>query len=210
MNECSFRTAEPGDAAAIAELIYLADTAHYDRSGYALSIGGTREHQFGVIEKLAATRAHSIFHHSHFDVGIAGGQVVAGAAGFDKISSDREMVAALEETGWSETDIAAMEGRIGELAACFPTEREGYWTLDHVAAMPGWRRLGLTRVALERVLERGRLLGFCDAKVDVFRGNAAARALYESFGFQLSQTFGEEIFARVLQRDALERLTMRL
>jgi GNAT superfamily N-acetyltransferase len=116
----------------------------------------------------------------------------------------------VKEIGWSGADIGAMEDRIGEWGTCYPPEPGGCWTLEHVAARPGWRRRGLTRAAIERVLERGRAFGFRQAKVDVFRGNAAARALYESFGFRISETFGAEVFARLLQRDALERFTMQL
>lgn len=205
-----YRPAAVGDAPALAQFIYLADQAPYRNSGYDLSLGGSKEHQLAEIEQLVQAQARSWFHFSHFEVAEVAGRAVAGAAGFDRLATDAQIPAALREIGWSDEAIESLQGRLSELYSSFPPEPSGYWTLDHVASLPGWRRSGLVRNVIWRSIERGRALGFRKFKLDVFRGNVAARKLYERLGFRLSETFGEEALRRLLGRDALERLTLEL
>jgi hypothetical protein len=40
-----YRPAEAPDSTALAEIIYIADQAHYPTSGFDLSIAGSRDHQ---------------------------------------------------------------------------------------------------------------------------------------------------------------------
>lgn len=205
-----FRAAEPRDANALAKLIYMADLAHYGVSGYSISLGGTQEHQLDQLQKLTMTQARSWFHWSHFEVAEMEGCAVGAIAGFDKPRGDEVMVEALREIGWNREAVASLEERLADLYSAFPNEPEGFWTIDHVAVMPEIRGRGVARHLLDQVLDRGRELGFRKAKVDVFEGNTAARALYESAGFRLQETFGEEALRRVLGRDALHRLARTL
>jgi ribosomal protein S18 acetylase RimI-like enzyme len=92
----------------------------------------------------------------------------------------------------------------------FPPEPSGFWTVDHVAVLPDWRGRGLARGCLQATFERGKKQGFAKAKLDVFRGNRAARTLYDSCGFQLSATFDNKALRTVLKRDAIERLILTL
>jgi ribosomal protein S18 acetylase RimI-like enzyme len=97
-----------------------------------------------------------------------------------------------------------------KIYACFPPEPSGYWTLDHIAVLPAWRHQGLARRTIARALDRGRSQGFRLCKLDLFAGNVAARALYESLGFRWSDTFGASVLPEALGRDALERMTLHL
>ena len=206
----AYRPATPGDAAALAELIYLAGQSQYSDSAYNLSLGGSRDEQLNEIEKLTKTESRSWFHYSHFEVAEAEGRIIAGAAGFDRITADEKIPGALREIGWSEGAITELNERLEEIYACFPPEPSGYWTLDHIAVLPAWRHQGLARRTITRVLERGRSQGFRYSKLDLFHGNTAARALYESLGFQWSEAFGTSVLSEVLGRDALERMTLHL
>lgn len=207
MTEILFRIATPDDAAGLAELIYLADQAHYAISGYAFSIGGTREHQLNEITKLVRARAESPFHYSHFDIAEAGdGTIAASVAGFDKALTDPNMVPALLEIGWTEQAVEDAGRRIAPIVDCVPEELPGTWTIEHVATLPGYRGQGLARQLLDRALNRGAARGYTRASVDVFLGNVKARSIYENAGFRRVSEFGHRPMRELLGRDPIERL----
>jgi len=208
--EIVFRPATAGDAPALATLIMLASQSHYSTTGFELSLGGAREHQHAEIARLAGTKARSGFHFSYFEVAQADDRVVASAAGFDKILAEKEIPAALREIGWTEVALQALDQRLAELYACFPDEPPACWTLDHVAVLPAFRRMGLARGLLQRQFVRGRAAGFHQAKLDVFQGNERAIALYHSLGFQVSATLGEATLRKILGRAPLLRMTRAL
>lgn len=202
------RPAVAGDSEGLAELIYMGAQSHCQTSGYALSLGGSRESQIKQIERLTRTKAQSWFYFCHFEVAETDGRVVASAAGFERIPTDAAVDIALREIGFSEAEVKALNRRIGEVYACFPVEPAGYWTIEHVAVLPAFRKKGLARAVTLRAMERGRALGFRHCPLDVFRGNVAVCALYESLGFRVTETFGEQVLPRRLDREGIERMTM--
>ncbi len=205
--EIVFRPASAADAPALASLIILAAQSHYRTTGYELSVGGNREHQHTEIARLAVTNARSWFHFSHFEVAQADDRVVASAAGFDKIAAEKEMPAALRELGWTDTAIQALDDRLAKLYAAFPDEPADCWTLDHIAVLPVFRKMGLAWSLMQRQFRRGLAAGFHQCKLDVFQGNDKAIALYDSLGFKVSATFGETALREILNRDPLLRMT---
>lgn len=205
-----FRAAAPGDASALGDFLYLADLSHYETSGFAVSLGGSRQYQIETLAKLAQTEARSQFHYSHFDVATTDdGTPVASVAGFDRSQTDAQGAAALEQIGWTPNAIEGLVERIGPVGIAFPPEEPSTWTIEHVATLPAYRRQGLSRQLLERVVARGFEQGYKHACVDVFDGNDAARALYETAGFRPNLSFGQEPLRRILGRDALIRLVRR-
>jgi ribosomal-protein-alanine N-acetyltransferase len=58
--------------------------------------------------------------------------------------------------------------------------------INNLAIHPHYRRRGLGRVLLARVLEEAAALGAPDATLEVRRSNVAARRLYEQAGFALA------------------------
>jgi ribosomal protein S18 acetylase RimI-like enzyme len=191
----------------LAELIHLADLAHYSTSGYEVSIGGSREHQVGEIAKLVRAEARSQFHFSHFDVAVMeDGTIASAVAGFDRSETDLQMVPALQQIGWDKQAIEELAKRIGPLGASVPEEIPGTWTIEHVATLPGFRGQGLARRLLDRVLERGAGRGYLNASVDVFLGNSKARAIYEAAGFRKTGEFGHGPMREILGRDGVERM----
>lgn len=204
--EIVFRPATVSDAHALATLICLASQSQYTSTGFELSLGGTREHQIAELARLAATKARSWFHFSHFEVAEADGRVVASAAGYDKALAEKEISAALREIGWTEDAIRTLDQRMAELYSSFPEEPRACWTIDHVAVLPADRRLGLARALVERQFARGRAAGFHQCKLDVFSGNVRAIALYQSLGFEVSATFGDAALRKLLGRDPLVRM----
>jgi ribosomal-protein-alanine N-acetyltransferase len=74
------------------------------------------------------------------------------------------------------------------VAYCVVLLAGGELQLYNVAVHPSWRGRGLGRWLLEMVLARGRRLGAQTVVLEVRRGNAAARHLYESLGFTVLST----------------------
>lgn len=190
--------------------MFIAAQAHYHDSGYDFSLGGSKADQIRTLALLAGTRARSWFHYSHFSVCEVDGEVVSCAAGFDKNVTDSQVGAALLEAGWTHAMLLSLDRRLQRIYECFPPDPEGSWTIEHVASLPQFRRRGLVRGVVASEIERGRKLGFTKAKLDVFAGNVAARSLYLALGFTVDCTFGEKEFREVLQRGALERMTLLL
>ncbi len=58
--------------------------------------------------------------------------------------------------------------------------------INNLAIHPDWRRRGLGRLLLARVLAEATALGAPHATLEVRRSNAAARRLYEGAGFDLT------------------------
>jgi ribosomal protein S18 acetylase RimI-like enzyme len=204
------RRARSSDTQQIGQLIYLASQAQYSNSGYDLSIGGAPSEQVEELGRLAGAVSKSWFHYSHFEVVEIEGVLVGGAAGYERIAADEQLRNALRDSGWTQQRISAMEQRLGPVLAALPPEPEGFWTIDHVAVLPTWRRQGFAKLCLRAVISRGKAEGFTRSKVDVFRGNIAARTLYESFGYRLFEVFDDPAFCGPLHRDAIERLTRTL
>jgi ribosomal-protein-alanine N-acetyltransferase len=58
--------------------------------------------------------------------------------------------------------------------------------INNLAVQPEYRRIGVARALLTRVLEEGVRLGARRALLEVRRSNEAARQLYKQFGFSIS------------------------
>src|SRR5437660_660862 len=134
------RAAIAEDADSLAELMYMADQAHYRTSGYAVSLGGTREHQLKQLAGLARAEARSQFHWSHFDVAVTeSGMLAASVAGFDRAEAGEQAGSALKQIGWDSAALQGLAERLGPLGGCFPEDVPGSWTIEHVATLPEFR-----------------------------------------------------------------------
>lgn len=200
------RPAAPEDSRALAELIYLADKAHYFTSGYEFSLGAN---PLSTLAKLTSAPARSQFHYSHFDVAVerSGAHAAAAVAGFDRASASEQAGDALLQIGWTPEQIQALVERVTPLAEDFPEEPPNTWTIEHVATFPQYRGQGLIKRLLAKSLHRAARQGFATASVDVFEGNHRALSIYEAAGFRPVATFGHEPLRRILNRDPLIRLT---
>ena len=208
--EIVFRSAVLRDAPALATLICLASQGHYPTTGFEFSLGGTREHQLAELARLAAAGARTRFHFSHFEVAEVDGRVVASAAGFDQDRAEEQVPDALREIGWSEDAIQSLNQRLGEIYQEFPAEPPSCWTLDHVAVLPAHRHMGLARAVVERQFARARAAGLHLCKLEVFRDNLKAISLYQSLGFVAGAPFCEEPLRRLMGRDAMVRMQVKI
>jgi ribosomal-protein-alanine N-acetyltransferase len=74
-----------------------------------------------------------------------------------------------------------MEGRVAAFAVAWHLPGESQ--VAELAVHPDFRRRGLARRLVREVLEDARARGAAVVTLEVREGNAAARRLYESFGF---------------------------
>ena len=58
--------------------------------------------------------------------------------------------------------------------------------INNLAVAPAFRRVGVAKALLARVLSEGAELGAARATLEVRRSNDAARLLYERFGFSVT------------------------
>jgi len=204
MNVC-FRSATCEDAEAIVELICLADQAHRPVPGYQLALPDPVE-RLEVLRKLTCTRILQPFHHSLFLVAEVDGKVVSGLSGHDPATGGMDRVGeALVEIGWSTAQIEALEERIAPVSLSLPRP-EHAWVIDHVATLDGWRRRGLARELIERMVARGFALGFKTVQLDVYTGNLAAQRVYEQAGFRAVGEYTNESFAKIMGCPGITRL----
>ena len=201
-----FRPAISQDAPQLAELIHIADQAHYPTSGYAFSIGGTRTHQIDELTKLIHTHAPSQFHYSHFDVAVTrDGVLAASVAAFDRTDANSHLRGALKEIGWTNDHIDTLGEQLAPFDGSYPEDEPGSWTIEHVATLASFRGQGLIHHLLAQAIERGRTKGFTLAVVDVFDGNRKAQAVYEAAGFRPITAFGHVPLRQIFNRDPLIR-----
>lgn len=76
----------------------------------------------------------------------------------------------------------APDGRLAGYAACWQVLDEGQIT--NLAVAPAWRRLGLGRRLMLELIGRAEQMRICRLFLEVRQGNAPARHLYESLGFE--------------------------
>ena len=98
----------------------------------------------------------------------------------------REMyLADLSNTGVAFLYVAREEqGRIVGFCSFWKVYEELH--INNLAVQPEYRRIGVARALLTRVLREGVRLGARRALLEVRRSNVAAQRLYEQFGFSVS------------------------
>jgi ribosomal-protein-alanine N-acetyltransferase len=80
--------------------------------------------------------------------------------------------------------VAEREGEIVGYSAAWVAEAGGH--LGNLAVAPAWRRRGIARKLVERLLDDAEALGCPEITLEVRASNSAAQALYRAFGFRLA------------------------
>jgi ribosomal-protein-alanine N-acetyltransferase len=93
----------------------------------------------------------------------------------------------LENTDVARLYVArAPDGTLVAYCACWVVFDELH--INSFAVDPAWRRRGVARQLLRRVMEESAAAGVRSATLEVRRSNDAARHLYESLGFTIEAT----------------------
>lgn len=178
------RRARAEDAAALAELILIAGESP-SHGSYDIFFGGDRRSQQEQLARLVRAETPTDFHYSQFFVAELGGEIAAGASGFDPSTSGKQnVVQALQEIGWSQAEIADAMERMSPILSCAAEEPKGVWVLEHIATLPRFRRRGLAREVVTETIEEGFRAGFDRAQLSLLLGNEEARKLYIGLGFR--------------------------
>lgn len=208
------RQATIEDCEALARVAYMAGQGQVHTSIYDLIFGGP----FGMTDERVAMMAAVLaaghvcwMHHSHFIIAEVDDRVVAALCSLDREQNrTRDFVAALRETGWTDSDLAAMSARIGPVTSVEPRHPDGAWRIENAGAFPEYRGRGLVGALLDEIVERGRERGYQVADLGCFIGNEPARRAYEKVGFRVTEEFTDREFARIFGCPGMCRMTLHL
>jgi translation initiation factor 4G len=173
-------------------------------------LGGTEEECLVFLRKLVVTKTPHLFHHSCFLVAEVEGRPVAGLGGYDPKSLGyptlrKAINEVVYKIGFSGPDSEAMK-RSQKVLSCIPEDVEGAWVVDSVAAVPEFRRQGITSELLEEMLEKGRGQGFRRAQINIYIGNIPAQRLYEKHGFKVVDEKRHSDFEKEIGSPGMARL----
>jgi translation initiation factor 4G len=204
------RPARPDDASFLAWVILISGRAHVQRGIWEVILGGTEEECLVFLRKLVVTKTPHLFHHSCFLVAEVEGRPVAGLGGYDPKSLGyptlrKAINEVVYKIGFSGPDSEAMK-RSQKVLSCIPEDVEGAWVVDSVAAVPEFRRQGITSELLEEMLEKGRGQGFRRAQINIYIGNIPAQRLYEKHGFKVVDEKRHSDFEKEIGSPGMARL----
>lgn len=204
------RPARSDDASFLAWVILISGRAHVQRGIWEVILGGTEEECLVFLRKLVVTKTPHLFHHSCFLVAEVEGRPVAGLGGYDPKSLGyptlrKAINEVVYKIGFSGPDSEAMK-RSQKVLSCIPEDVEGAWVVDSVAAVPEFRRQGITSELLEEMLEKGRGQGFRRAQINIYIGNIPAQRLYEKHGFKVVDEKRHSDFEKEIGSPGMARL----
>jgi len=205
------RPAGPGDADQVAHLTYLAGKSHLEISIYDLMFPGNMEFKLEQLRKLFTASTPSWFHYSHYLVAETDGRVAASLCGYNEAQAGgRKVRKAFEEIGWGSTRGREMAERLRPFYRVYPTHPEDAWVIENVAVFPAFRRRGLISALLEKVLDRGRRLGYRYAELGMLIGNLPARRAYEKAGMTVVEESTDTEFEKIFGCPGMARMVVKL
>ncbi|MFH1150158.1 MAG: GNAT family N-acetyltransferase [Actinomycetota bacterium] len=208
------RNATIEDTEALARLCYLAGQGQATTSIYDLLFDGPRgmtNERTAAMAAVLAARHACWLHYTRFLVAEVDGRVAAALSGLDREQNrTRDFVSSLRETGWTDGDLAAMQGRIGPVTSVEPRHPEGAWRIENVATLPGYRGGGLVGALLEEIVALGVERGHRVADLGCFIGNEPAIRAYESVGFRVTGEFTDREFEEIFGCPGMCRMTMQM
>ncbi len=204
------RPARPKDASFLAWVILTSGRAHVQRGIWEVILGGTEDECLAFLQKLVITKTPHLFHYSCFLVAEVDGHPAAALGGYDPRSLGyqalrKAVVEVVQKLGRSEPDKAA-GARSERVLSCIPEDVDGAWVIDSVATVPEFRRQGIVSRLLEKILAKGRKLGFRRAQINMYIGNTPAQKAYEKHGFKVVDEKRHPAFEEEIGSPGMTRL----
>jgi ribosomal protein S18 acetylase RimI-like enzyme len=100
--------------------------------------------------------------------------------------------------------------RAGKLLSCLPRNIKGAWVIDSVAALPGYRRKGISEALLREIAAIGKRNDFKKAQVVLYIDNVPAQRAYEKLGFSANEERRDNAFMEAIGSPGMMSMEMSL
>jgi ribosomal protein S18 acetylase RimI-like enzyme len=208
------RNANRDDAAFLAWVILTAGRAHVKRGIWEVILDEPEEDCLRFLELLAATSAPHLFHYSCFSIAETEAGPVSGVGGYDpKVLGYGALGEVLPEVygKWGKPIPQAMRAGVPpRITACVPPAIEGAWVIESAATLPEFRKKGIMRRLLDKVLDKGRARGFREAQLSIYLGNTPAQRAYEKQGFKILDEWRDPYFEQEIGSPGMARMVCAL
>ena len=187
----TIRPAVREDAEFLGWVILTAARGHLARGWFDIVLAHDEPFRLAYCARLVAAEPRSWWHWSLFSIAEVDGKPASALCGFGDESVYMASGAAMEEAssamGLSGAEHAKLWPRGAFILSC-TTGEEDAWTIENVATLAEYRRIGVTQPLLAHEFARARAAGFKRAQISFLIGNEPAEHAYRKAGF----TFAEE------------------
>jgi GNAT superfamily N-acetyltransferase len=179
------------DADFIARTVLLAQRGPVPRGWIDIALDLGEPEVLDFLKRLAVATPRSWYQVSQFLLAEVDGKPAAALCAMPSRLTHDTMRQAFEEvarnSGMSDGDLAAIFSRGAYALPCWIQGDNEDWLIEHVAAQPGFRGLGLMQALIARGLDAGRAAGFSRASITFVIGNDAAERCYARAGFAFAE-----------------------
>ena len=208
------RRATEADSQFVAQAVLIATRAHLRKGWFDILLGDRKHECLPFIERLTCTAARSWWHYSRFWVAETQGTPAAALccfkAGEGYPLSGEAFTEAAAGMNWDSDEQKRMWERGSYIFSCAVGGGDAVWTLENIATMPEYRRLGLTTMLIEQAVAEGRQEGCERMQVATLIGNEPAIEAYKAFGFRLAEEKRSETFAAAMGSPGMCRFEIAL
>jgi GNAT superfamily N-acetyltransferase len=187
----TIRRATPDDADFIAWTILMSQRGHRPRGWFDIALGWPEPECLAFIRCIAGGPVLSLWHISQFWIAevesLAAAALCAVPAGMARTTTRSAIKHAMQAMGVDADEQAAIWQRGAYITRCWTPGDDGNWLIEHVAADPARRGLGLAQALLAHALAEGRAAGFARASIPFYIGNDAAECCYAKAGFAFAE-----------------------
>jgi ribosomal protein S18 acetylase RimI-like enzyme len=183
------RRGNPGDADFLAWVMLAASRAQLPRGLWDVIVDTGESGCLDYLRRLALAEPRSLYHCESFLIAEVDGLPAAALCGFETREAwavaGEAMATVQRDLGWTDEKAAASYGRVAPVwSNCMPADIGADFTIENVATLPQYRRLGLVRALIEESSRAGAARGCKLAQITTVLGNDAARSAYEKSGFR--------------------------
>lgn len=187
----AIRDATAADVPFLARIMLAASRSHLPHGVWDLLIGGDDSACLDYLARLAVAEPRSLCHYQAFRIVEVEGQPAAALSTFRFADGGWRLVAEAmqrvqRDLGWTESDTAASHRRVAPVWSCFLPEIGADCAIENVAALPDFRRRGLTTALLADAVAALERRGCRLIQITTYIDNHAAIAAYQSAGFRVS------------------------
>jgi ribosomal protein S18 acetylase RimI-like enzyme len=190
-SSATIRPARSEDAGFIARTILSAQRGHLPRGWFDIALNWPEPRCVAFVERIAAARARSWWHVSHFIIAEVEGEPAAALCALPARGTLTGARSAIErvanDLGLSPSELSAIVRRGAYAANCWVQGGDDDWLVEHVASLPTYRGRGLVQALIDHALKAGGATGYRRASISFLIGNEAAERCYARAGFVFAE-----------------------